>query len=351
MFSFLVFVLSFVFLVLLHGDYSASNAKLEKIRNAYHALAEVYPSPTEENINLSETNTQNLQEILLKKKTSLIAENNILPNNNRITGIEVLAKIQGFLVDFEEASTYLDPFGVEKEIEILENEAFGFAEFAGSNTVAPSDENAPKLDLQLGILRYILTQLYAAQPFSIEAVEREAAIKLDNDKIDPSSKPTRNVSRKTRKSKKLPKKMEDIFQIDPVITAEVPGSIETMGFKVIFSGHTNSLREFLGRIAKFEIPLVIRDISVKPKLIGKENDENNPSNRFKASPKDNPFNKLFNVLDKSNKESSDETFNPSSIIQKPLISNNESIFTVVLEYIELATEIPERVEKNKVQEF
>ena len=345
--SFLVFMLSSIFLILLRRDYTAYNAKLEKIRIAYHALAEAYPSPTKENLNLSEKNTKDLREILVKKKTSLIAENNILPNDDNITGIEVLAKIQGFLIDFENATLYSGPFGKKNNIVLPEKEAFGFAKFSSSNTAAPSDRSAPKLDLQLGILRYILTELYAARPISIEAIEREAVIEFSEQKKDPSSKETRPSRRKSIRTVKRASKPEDIFQVDPTITAQVPGSIQTMGFKVVFSGYTDCLREFLVRIADFEIPLVIRDISVKPQSFKKDNDVNTRSSRFKSSSSGNPFDNLFDGSGKSPNKPVDEAFDSSSLGQEPVVSNNESVFTVILEYIQIITEMPESTKTIK----
>ena len=345
--SFLVFMLSFIFLILLRRDYTASDAKLEKIRIAYHALAEAYPSPTKENLNLSEKNTKNLRDILVKKRNSLIAENNILPNDNDITGIEVLAKIQGFLLDFENATLYSEPLEMESKIVLPEKEAFGFAKFSGSNTAAPSDKNAPKLDLQLGILRYILTELYAARPISIQAIEREAVIELNDQKKDFSAMRTRSSRKKSIRTVKKSLNPEDIFQVDPAITAQVPGSIHTMGFKLVFSGYTDCLREFLVRIADFEIPLVIRDISVKPQSIKEDNDVNTRSKRFKSSFSSNPFDSLINGSDKSSNKSIDKNFN-SNKGQEPIVSNNESIFTVILEYIQIITEMPESVKTIKI---
>ena len=341
--SLLGFFTSLIFLLLLHSDYIASNDALKKIRRSYNTLANVYPSPTIENLTLSEKNTEYLKNILLKKKNALIAENNIFSNNIKINGIELLANIQGFLQDFEEASTYQDSFGVEKKIRLPENEAFGFAKFAGSNTATPPDRNAPRLNLQLSILRYILSQLYAAQPISLVAIEREAVIELGSDKESLAPKTTRSLRKKLTRNSKKSQKSQDIFLVDPAITAKVPGSIETMGFKIVFTGYTSSLREFLVRIANFEIPLVIREIFVKPSLIENEGKDKAGSNSSKASLAENPFNQLFNDFKKSTDRKIGKNFDQSTVNQKPVVSNNESVFTVILEYIEVVTEIPESI--------
>ena len=53
-----------------------------------------------------------------------------------------------------------------------------------------------------------------------------------------------------------------IFEIGTSVTSKVEGAIDTIPFEISFSGKTNTLRDFLNRLAEFKRPIVVRSINV-----------------------------------------------------------------------------------------
>jgi hypothetical protein len=50
----------------------------------------------------------------------------------------------------------------------------------------------------------------------------------------------------------------------------VPGAINTLAFGLTFTGYTDSLRELLNNLAKFDLPFVVRSIEVeRPQVVAR----------------------------------------------------------------------------------
>ena len=52
--------------------------------------------------------------------------------------------------------------------------------------------------------------------------------------------------------------------VDPRVTARVKGFIDTMAFRITFTGQTAALRNFVVRLAEFELPILVREVEVEP---------------------------------------------------------------------------------------
>ena len=123
------------------------------------------------------------------------------------------------------------------------------------------------------------------------------------------------------------------FSIHPAITAKVPGAINTLAFRLAFTGYTDSLRRLLNDLAKFDLPIVVRSIEV---------DRPSGISTTTKVPSNNDLDSFFGVFDGG---SSSDVEDPEEA-QKPVISENISIFTVVLEFIEIA--LPDQSAVDKV---
>ena len=55
----------------------------------------------------------------------------------------------------------------------------------------------------------------------------------------------------------------DFFGIDPRTSARVPGSVDTIPFRLTFVGNTAVLRDFLNELALFKVPVVVRSVEVE----------------------------------------------------------------------------------------
>ena len=102
----------------------------------------------------------------------------------------------------------------------------------------------------------------------------------------------------------------------------MPGAIDTLAFGLTFTGYTDSLRGLLNDLAKFDLPIVVRSIEVE---------RPSGSRTTTKVPANNNLDAFFGVFDGG---SNPEEGAPEEA-QKPVISENISTFTVVLEFIEI----------------
>ena len=114
----------------------------------------------------------------------------------------------------------------------------------------------------------------------------------------------------------------DSFSVDRESSTRIDGLIDTKSFRIAFKGQSASLRNFLNRITRSSLPFVVSSIEARL-----ANEEGAASRE--AIP-DNPF---F-------QRATDEVLEASRI---PIISENESLFVVTLEFLELKEEFPNPV--------
>jgi hypothetical protein len=255
------------------------------------------PAPTAENVEASAKNVAELEAELRKIREDLERGARMTTSTD---GIGVMAGIQQFISEFQrEAAAHTDKDGEPAEIIVTDDFAFGFEQYLDEATMLDDEELIPVLDKQRQILTYLLNKLYDAEPESIVSVEREV-LELEVDGTGSAKG----------------------FAINPAITAKVPGAINTLAFGLTFTGYTDSLRELLNNLAKFDLPIVVRSIEV----------ERPSGSRTTAQvPASNNLDAFFGVF---GGDSNSEVEVPEEA-QKPVISENISTFTVVLEFIEI----------------
>ena len=284
--------------------------KKQKITSAESQLKSMRfadPAPTPENVEASAENVAELKAGLRKIREDLGRGARITTSAD---GIGVMAGIQQFISSYQrEAATQTDKDGEPFEIIVPDDFAFGFEQYLDEATMLDDDELIPVLDKQRQILSYLLNKLYEAEPESIVSVEREVI----EQKAEGSSS-------------------ANGFAIHPAITAKVPGAINTLAFRLAFTGYTDSLRRLLNDLAKFDLPIVVRSIEV---------DRPSGMSTTAKVPANNDLNAFFGVFDGG---SNSEIEAPEEA-QKPVISENISTFTVVLEFIEIALPAQSAVDK------
>ena len=256
------------------------------------------PAPTLENVEASAKNVAELKAGLRKIREDLERGARI---STSADGIGVMAGIQQFISKFQrKALTHTDKDGEPVEIIIPSDFAFGFEQYLDEATMLDDEELIPVLDKQRQILSYLLTKLYESEPKSIVSVEREV--------LELKAEDSRSAKG---------------FAIQPAITAKVPGAINTLAFRLAFTGYTDSLRRLLNDLAKFDLPIVVRSIEV---------DRPSGITTTAKVPANNDLDTFFGVFDGG---SNSEVKAPEEA-QEPVISENISTFTVVLEFIEIA---------------
>ena len=164
-------------------------------------------------------------------------------------------------------------------------ERFGFAAFAHEG---PAVDIRPQVHRQLQAAETLLEHLIAAQPRALLAMRRETA--GTNPPVAGSQS-------------------EDCFVMDRALSAGRPGVVETVAFRVEFSGQTATLRQFLAALAARPQPFLVRSVEVDPL----------PAAASAAS----------------------ATGLPATTV--PLVRHNFSRFTVIVESVELAPSFAQEV--------
>jgi hypothetical protein len=266
-----------------------------------NALLAVEPAATAENVAVSEQNAEQLDAQLQRIREDLQRGAGLALSND---GVRVMSAIQQYISDFQKlAAAQSDSDKGSVAIEIAENFAFGFQKYV-DEAIIPEDETVvPVLDKQRQVLSYIVKQLIASHPVGIQKIEREVLELIGTDRNAATG-----------------------FQINPALSARVPDAVDTLAFRVSFTGYTRSLRHFLNKLAEFELPIVVRSVEVnRPSLATKRA---KPKKRSQES-----LNDIFSAF--SGSSGGPDEPEPAEVIQKPVISENVSSFTVTLEFIEI----------------
>lgn len=293
---------------------SSAKSQLSNVLNAD-------PAPTEANIEASAANVRELTSQLEAIRTDLEQGSRMKTSTD---GIQVMASIQQFISDYQnKARENTREEDEPAPITLPEDFAFGFEQYIDEATI-PDDPNViPVLDKQRQIIGYLLNKLFSADPHSIVSVRREV---LENKPKAGDSERGRNRERGASGGG---------FQVNAAISARVPGAIETLGFSLTFTGYTDSLRDFLNSLSKFDLPIVVRSIEVNRA-------ETRAVNQRPAQSANN-LDAIFGVFGGDSEPA--ETEAPQEV-QKPVIAENVSSFTVILEFIEII--LPEEAEEENL---
>jgi hypothetical protein len=260
------------------------------------------PAPTEANVQASRENVAELKAVLKSIREDLQQGSRLSTTTD---GIAVMAGIQQYISDYQRmAAAQTDGNGAPDSITVPKDFAFGFEQYFKQATPPGDARVAATLDKQRQILSYLLNKLFAADPASIVSVKREVL-----------ERPTAGGRGEGSGDKG--------FQINKAVSARVPGAIDTLAFSLTFTGYTDSLRGFLNNLAKFELPIVVRSIEVT-RPTGSQTTSAPAAN---ANNLDAIFG-VFGGAGEAAKEAPKEA-------QKPVIAENISTFTVVLEFIEI----------------
>ena len=280
------------------GKVASAERQLGSARAQLRSLENAAPAPTAANVAASEENVDRLL-----AKLSQIREN--LQRGSRLRtstdGVAVMAAIQQYISDFqEEVERQIGPDGEPDPIETDEDFAFAFEQYIDEATPLDDPELNRRLDQQRQILSYLVNQLIDSDPDSIESVQRELIEQTVGEGEERRG-----------------------FKVGPAISARVPGAIDTMAFSVTFTGYTTALRRFLNNLAKPELPIVVRRIEVE---------RPSGSETISAPSPDDPFDGIFGGFGGNSPTAEPD---PDAQAQEPVISENISRFTVIVEFIEI----------------
>jgi len=270
----------------------SAKQSITSAKSQLDSLRYATPAPSEANIERSQENVAQLRAVLASIRDDLQRGSRLTTSTD---GIGVMAGIQQYISDYQQkAEVHTNEVGEAAPIELPENFAFGFEQYIDRSTPLEDPALSAQLDQQRQILSYLLERLFDADPSAIVSVDREVLESASEDR--------------------------EGFAISPAVSARVPGAIDTFAFSISFRAYTDSLRKFLNSLAKFDLPIVVRSIEV---------DRPSESRTTAAPTSNNNLDSIFGAFGGATGEAEPEE------AQKPVISENISTFTVVLEFIEI----------------
>jgi hypothetical protein len=201
------------------------------------------------------------------------------------------------------------------KIKIKADERFGFTSYASAG---PERDLIPQVYRQRQVAEYLLSALFQAAPSELVAFQRERpASTAPASSSRPGSQSSRSAS--------APASNNDLFEVDPRITARVPGFVDASAFRLTFIGDTDSLRALLNKLATFELPLVVRGVEVDPIV------------KAQVVEKAAPTNTLSSIFGPASSATSAAA---EPVKPKPLVDKVLSKFTVTVELIDLVDTTP-----------
>lgn len=284
------------------------------------------PTPSKENVELAEKNVTDLQNTRIAHERDLMGQGNLGLTDPNDPNFEfaVQQKIRSYALKMRnicEAS--VPPIKLE---EGSVND-FGFSNYVSRSTTTNNQELAAAIDKQRAILEYLVEQLLNSKIHRLVSVQRE------------------NLESKYDQSFSIAS--GDVFYLDPLVTARVEGAINTYAFRLEFAGHTESLRLFFNRLSKFELPVVVRDVSIERELIDDEEEEEEEEEEMEVVPGDNPFPGSSPFPVPGGVSPGQATPVQKKPAPKPVVDKNVSVFAIVIEFVELAdTEIASEEDKG-----
>jgi hypothetical protein len=233
-----------------------------------------------------------------------------------------LPKLQSYIAS-------LKALAAANNVKLGSDEAFGFAKYA-TRAEQPPTEMIPELNLQRQVLDYIVSKLIETRPTAILSVEREF-VENANEPVDARN---RNRSRTDDPD-------DDVFTIQELVTARSNEFIDTSAFRLVFTGRTDVLRGFINRLGRFELPLIVRSVEVEP---ASESDEPEQEEAASGGGGQDALFALFGGGGAENE--AEEAGEPEAVPGRdPVITENLSKFTVVIEYVEVLIESDETSEE------
>ncbi len=282
-----------------YKGHEAANTR-QRIENSTRALinmAEDVPSPSQINLEALEDNLRDLEDRLdgLLRGWNVDSLSSLADRNKPRTGRDVLFDLTKFIAAYKERAS-------QSGIGLRADESFGFGQLIAAGR-GPEPEEIERVYQQRLIIGALLDQLLAAAPREILAVQREEA----------------SAPRYRAMSAGDDALAGDLFELEPQMAIRAFGEARTMGFRLVFTGHTSALRIFLTRLSALHIPLLVRGVEVQPIV---EQRHGRPSARSGRRPP--PM-----VI------AGGEAVRSGIAGQEPvpIVADNLSRFTVTLEYV------------------
>lgn len=285
---------------------SKSAAVLAQKRTELNSLLTTNPVPSAESKAAVEADLHRTEVALAKMRDELKGHG---PTAERLRSAAVPAEPTDA---FFNIATFVEKMREKTQaagIKIKADERFGFTAYASAG---PDRELIPQVFRQRQIAEYLLDALIAAHPGELVSLQRERPLTKADIAAQASGQAASSAASNSQTAS------VDLFQIDPRISARVPGFVDASAFRLSFIGETESLRSLLNKLATFELPLVVRSVEVEP--VAKTNSTTTAA----------PANSLSSIFGSVAPAANAEPAKPKPLVEKVL-----SKFTVTVELIDL----------------
>ena len=286
---------------------SELKTQLQHQRQRFQSLTQTTPAPTLANLDAAHHNIVDLKTQLNAARDALFLKRNLLDSPKvalfdeaKQTPHQLLFQIQESIDTLRVAAASHTP-----PVQIPDDFHFGFDAYNRSGT-PPDPKNLRLISQQHLIVTALVKTLYAAGTHSL------LSVKLNGVSLH-SSIPKNHTGAKPERDFAAPSKKKPRDRID------------NLNFEFTFNGYTHTLRHFLNEIALQEpsphkILLNVHRVTIIPTT---------PSTQGTTADVD-PLNALVDAL------SEEDNKTPSFIAKEPVISENLSQFTVIIEGTDLS---------------
>lgn len=316
----------------LQGEVNAAEREVRERIAEIEQLQRREPAPIEANLRVAREDLANNAEVL---KTMLSVLN--------VSGADDLTFFQGEPATRPDAwfeiSQFVDRMTNEAKasgVELKPDERFGFSAYTFEGPEPPYIRSVYR---QHRIIEYLLGKLFAAHPRALLGVQREQPAAVQAEGGAPAT-PATNASARPAARPQVANAVGsasagEIFVVDPQVSARMPGYVDTMAFRITFSGQTKSLRVFMNALAAPEIPLVVRSVEVSAggALSGPGQERPAASATRATGRAANPFGAA-----RAGAAEGAEPVQPGAV---PIVAENLSVFTVTVEFFEVLIQPPE----------
>lgn len=200
---------------------------------------------------------------------------------------------------FFEIARYVEDsrsLAVKEKVEIEEEERFGFDTYAN---VGPHSTDLESVHRQVKIMEFLVDSVLGAGIAEFLSIQRELPnVEKDSSVVDSYA-------------------VNDLFALDVTDQTRIEGIIDSDAFKLRFKSQSYGLRNFLNQVVNSSLPFVVCTIEVGATEVVEQSSD-------RAVIADSPF------------LNPDEGSRVMEAAQVPIITENESEFTVTIEFLKNA---------------
>lgn len=298
------------YVVVLRAQQGRLEIELNQKISEIERLQRQRPGPTDDNLRRVREDFEQNAEVL---RTMLDSLNVAGPDELEYFKGEPVGRTEAFF-DIAQFVDAMRANAAKAGVLMRPDERFGFSAYTNEG---PEPDLIRPVYRQRRIVEYLLSALFPARPRTLVSVQREDPTTIGR----PAAKPAAVSPASGRQPSTFAgggtssdgAAVSEIFSIDPQVSARTPGYVDTMAFRITFTGQTTCLRGFMNTLAVPEIPLVVRSVEVEPLRADA------PAARSGQAQQDAR----------------------SASPELPIVADNESRFIVTVELFEVSLQAPE----------